>query len=214
MLTLLKQTVLEYACIVWSPADKKHIKMLEDVQRRFTSKFACFTTYDEVLGRLRCNVSYWDRLKELKIFSLQRRRERYMMIYIYKIFIGLCPNPGFERFPFNPRTGFKVEVKQNLRAEKWVQTLRNTSFFSLAPTLFNSLPLKLRSFTLPQVPTPVHVDKYKKKLDKYLWCIPDQPGNVQDESRFGDTNSILHQMEYYQGPEEETSEESESEGEL
>ena len=53
------------------------------------------------------------------------------------------------------------------------------------------------------------VDKYKKKLDKYLWCIPDQPGNVQDDSRFGDTNSLLHQMQYYQGPEEESSDDEE-----
>ena len=55
MLTLLKQlivTILEYACIVWFPSDRKFIKMLGDVQRRFTSRFACFNTDEEDLGRL------------------------------------------------------------------------------------------------------------------------------------------------------------------
>ena len=121
-----------------------------------------------------------------------------MILYIYKIFIGLCPNPGFEKFPFNDRTGFKVEAKQNRKAEKWVQNLRNSSFFSVAPRLFNALPLELRSFELPVTPTKKDVEKYKEKLDDWLWCIPDQPGSVQGDTRFADTNSILDQMQYYQ----------------
>ena len=89
-----------------------------------------------------------------------------MILYICKIFIGLCTNSGLEIFPFNACTGDKVEIKLSLKAEKWVQKPGNSSFFSLAPTLFNALPLELRSFTLPETPTKKHVEEYKHKLDK------------------------------------------------
>ena len=129
-----------------------------------------------------------------------------MVLYMYKVFIGLCPNPGFERFPYNPRCGWKVEVKQNRRAEPWVQNLRNASFFSVAPKLFNSLPLGLRSFVLPAAPTKKHVEEFKGKLDEWLWCIPDQPGSIKDGQRLADSNSILDQMQYYIPPRRERTE--------
>ena len=134
----------------------------------------------------------------------------YMILYLYKIFIGLCPNPGFQRFLLNERTGFKVEAKQNRKAEKWVQNLRNASFFSLAPTLFNALPLELRNFKLPEIPTKKHVDKYKEKLDKYLWCLPDEPGHIKERLRLASSNSILDQMQFYQPPEPDQEEEDEA----
>ena len=98
----------------------------------------------------------------------------------------------------NDRTGFKVEAKQDRKADKWVQNLRNSSFFNVAPQLFNALPLELRSFELPATPTKQNVDDFKKKLDEWLWCIPDQPGSVQGNTRIADTNSILDQKQYYQ----------------
>ena len=49
-----------------------------------------------------------------------------MILYIYKIIIGLVPNPGFEEFPYNDRTGLKVRAKQNRKAAPWVQNLRNS----------------------------------------------------------------------------------------
>ena len=78
-----------------------------------------------------------------------------------------------------------------------MQNLRNTSFFNVAPTLFNSLPLHLRDIKIPDIPSKEHVEEYKKELDKYLWHIPDQPGSVKDQTRLADSNSILHQMDYY-----------------
>ena len=51
---------------------------------------------------------------------------------------------------------------------------------------------------LPEVPSKLCVEKYKEKLDEYLWHIPDQPGSVEDDSRLVDTNSLLHQTQYYQ----------------
>ena len=38
------------------------------------------------------HFSYWDQLKELKLYSLERRRERYIAIYIWRILEGSAPN--------------------------------------------------------------------------------------------------------------------------
>ena len=87
MLIVLKSLIVsnvEYACIIWSPTDSCHIKLIEGVQCKFTSRFACFQTYDENLGMSVCTTQYHDRLKILKIYSLERQRERarYMIIYM------------------------------------------------------------------------------------------------------------------------------------
>ena len=204
MLTLLKSLVvskLEYACVLWSPTDKRSIRILENVQRRFTSKIGGFYTDEEGNGRLKCQKDYWERLKDLKIYSLQRRRERYMILYLYKVIIGLCPNPGFERILFNDRTGFKVESKRAKTAAAWVQKLRNSSFFSQGPTIFNMLPIDLRNFSIPEHPSKTDVDKYKEKLDKYLRNIPDQPDIPNAKNmRAAETNSLVHQIHYWTQP--------------
>ena len=41
-----------------------------------------------------CTVSYEDRLKRLKIYSLERRRQRFMILFMYIIIIGLVPDRG------------------------------------------------------------------------------------------------------------------------
>ena len=197
MVTLLKSLIiskLEYACVVWSPVESQLIKLIEGVQHRFTSRIRQFNNYREELGMPICNVDYWTRLKELKIFSLERRRERYMIIYIYKIIIGLCPNPGFERIPLNRRT--TIQAKINNKAETWVQRMRHGSFFSRGPMLFNTLPAQLRDITIPDTPTKQNVMDFKKKLDDYLWHIPDQPA-TEGLVKAAESNSLIHQSRYY-----------------
>ena len=74
MLTLLKSLViplLEYCCQLWNPWKAKDIQAIEGIQRTFTYKIT------EVQ-----HLNYYERLHELKLYSLQRRRERYIIIYI------------------------------------------------------------------------------------------------------------------------------------
>ena len=144
---------------------------------------------------LKCTVNYWERINRMGIFSLERRRERYMILYIYKIMIGLCPNPGFDRIPMNRRT--TIMPKCSGRVDGWVKSARQSSFFVKGPQLFNTLPEELRNVELPEIPSKLCVEKYKKKLDEYLWHIPDQPDAVEGETRLADTNSLLHQTQYY-----------------
>ena len=84
MLTLLKSLVIpliEYCCQLWNPWKTKDIQAIEAIQRTFTYKIT------EVQ-----HLNYWERLHELKLYSLQRRRERYIIIHIWKITQHMVPN--------------------------------------------------------------------------------------------------------------------------
>ena len=72
LLPLLKNIIrnqVEYASPIWSPADYVSINLLEDVQRKFTSKFIRFRNYDEDLGMTICTTPYSSTLKQLKLSS-------------------------------------------------------------------------------------------------------------------------------------------------
>ncbi len=77
MLTLFKSLVLpriEYGSQLWSPYKICQINSVERIQRSFTKHIS--NMYD---------LSYEERLQTLNLYSLQRRRDRYMIIYIWKI---------------------------------------------------------------------------------------------------------------------------------
>ena len=82
MLTLYKSLVmsrLEYASQLWSLYLLKPVYLIEKVQRAFTNHMSVM-----------CFLSYSKRLEILKLYSLQRRRERYGIIYVWKIIEGLA----------------------------------------------------------------------------------------------------------------------------
>ncbi len=84
MLTLFKSIVLsriDFGCQLWSPVKKSQIRLIEDLQRKFTK---------HIVGMK--SLSYAERLRTLKLYSLQRRRDRYTAIYMWKISEGLVPN--------------------------------------------------------------------------------------------------------------------------
>ena len=201
MLALLKSLVrstAEYASVLWAPADQTNINKLEQIQRRFTSKFAMFRSYDEVTGLGECTTDYWERLEKLKLDSLERRRERYIIMYMYKIHIGAVPNIGFEK-EFNERTKTKFYAKHNRKAPRTVQTLRRASLFSRGPQLYNLLPEELRGKAdVEQGDKKKAVENFKRDLDKWLELIPDEP-NVPGltERRVAEKNSINSQYEHH-----------------
>ena len=197
MLTLLKTVLLphlEYASVVWSPNESGLIALIENVQKHFTSRFKEFTEYDAELGMKVCKVNYWQRLKKLKIYSLERRRERYQILFLYKILIGKYPNPGFDSDFINlcSRNGVRVKSKINLKTKHWVRSIRGASFFNKAPKLFNILPKELRHPKYINKPTPKLEDEFKENLDNYLTTVPDEP-LTQGLKRTIYSNSILYQ---------------------
>ena len=75
MLTLWKSLIrskLEYCCQLWNPSRKCDIQMLEQVQRNFIRKITGME-----------QLSYWEQLHALSMYSLERRRERYLIVAYY-----------------------------------------------------------------------------------------------------------------------------------
>ena len=84
MFTLYKSLIrshLEFCCPLRHPAKIKDVQDVESVQRVFTKKISGMES-----------LSYWTRLKRLGIMSLQRRRERFIILQMFNIRNGLNPN--------------------------------------------------------------------------------------------------------------------------
>ena len=84
MLALQKSLViplLEYCCHLWNPWKAKDIQAIDSIQQTLTYKIT------EVQ-----HLNYWERLYKLKLYSLQRRSERYIILYIWKITQHMVPN--------------------------------------------------------------------------------------------------------------------------
>ena len=176
----LVQPIVEYCCQIWSPKKLCLIKKLESVQRHFTAKLSGTA-----------GMNYRERLNFLKLYSLERRRDRYAVIYIWKIVQGYAPNfSGNDKIRHvctNERRGrYCVLPNLNRNAPQYVQTLRENSFCVYGPKLFNVLDKDLRNFSGT-------LDTFKKKLDKFLGTITDIPMDP-NEPQVVTSNSLLHQV--------------------
>ena len=83
MLTILRSLIqprLDYYSQLWSPRDQGSINRLEQVQRNFISQIR-----DNTLKEL----NYWDKLSNLRVYSQERRRERYQICFLRKLSQGL-----------------------------------------------------------------------------------------------------------------------------
>ena len=184
MLILFKSLVLprvEYSSQLWSPVNIGKIRRIEAVQRNFTSKIWGMEKLD-----------YWERLKKLQLFSLERRRERYMILYTFKIIENYVPNFASYRFKIgtyqNIRRGRFCSIPAlKTRAKAGMKTMVDASFAVMGPRLFNSLPKYLRNFQ-------GSLESFKSKLDKYLRTVPDQPALLKYPGQSSESNSLLHQL--------------------
>ena len=190
MLALLKQLIiptLEYCCPVWSPGDATNINKLEKVQKSFTKK---------IFGLSK--MHYWDRLEKLHLFSLQRRRERYLILYIWKIIHGLVPDVGVVYAPTNNNEGIKLRLPA-LKGPAKIRKLMENGLLYHGVRLFNMLPADLRQTSSAE--ETANIDSFKRRLDQFLWLIPDEPGpNKGDKTRAAESNSLLHQVLYQKAP--------------
>ena len=182
LMTLFKSLVIpimDYCSIIWNPSKRKDIQAIEKIQRNFTKR----------INGLQ-DLSYYERLKKLNIYSMERRRERYELLYTFKILNHSVPNVGL-KWKFFPRRGREIvppPVQKNSR--KSAMTMRRNSFRGKAAYLFNCLPESLRN-TSSDTPMPT----IKRALDKFLSRVTDEPV-LSGYCRSNDaaSNSIVHQV--------------------
>ena len=147
---------LENCSPLWLPFTKTDIMTIEAIQRSMTAKISSVSEFN-----------YWDRLKHLNLYSLQRRRERFCIIQVWKILHKLAPNDILMSFHENARLGPVADVPHFISKRQHTNTLRDHSFSCYGPRLFNILPKKLKEVdTLPN---------FKVHLDRFLKLFPDTP---------------------------------------
>ena len=182
MLTLFKALVipiLDYCCQLWNPWKTGEKQILEAVQRSFTRKIC-------VVGS--SNYNYWDRLENLKLYSLERRRERYIIMYVWKVMMGRVANSTNLEFKEHICLGRQCVVKKiNTRAMARIKTIKDNTFSNRGAKLFNALPSALRNLN------EVSLENFKARLDKFLATIPDQPVLPGYPIRTA-SNSIIDQL--------------------
>ena len=162
--------IIDYCSPLWSPHPTNYgnIDRLESVLRNFSSKVEGIKS-----------LKYASRLKALKLQSIQRRHERYKIIYIYKIKEGIVPNlPNSPTdsltnysliFSSSSRNGTRCSIPNPRLHYNPAMIQRQSSFAQTASDLWNSIPPCLSSIS--QLP----VVKFKTHLDKFLAQLPDEP---------------------------------------
>ena len=160
MLTLFKSLVLsrlDYGSQLWSPHLVKHIDQLEKNTKIFHSTHNWDAKF----------ILQWP-FVYLKLHSLQRRRECYCIIYVWKIIEGLVPNFS------NPI----VCSYSDRRGRSWIVshvhigrlgTLAFNSFRWRSIRLFNAMPNHIRCIS------SCSVLRFKCKL-RNIVNLPGRPG--------------------------------------
>ena len=176
---------LEYCSLVWNPWKKEEIDKIERVQKNFTSKI-------EGMEKL----NYHQRLKKLRMYSMERRRERYLIIN------------AWQQIEKEKENILKLETGNNGGPEEGIMGRRRCIKSRAIPTalsggdrtmvhnstarqmerLFNALPYKL------QTVSGVKTETFKRRLDEWLSTIPDTPRIDDYGASVGvSTNSLVDQ---------------------
>ena len=145
---------LEYCVQFWSPYYRKDIDKLERVQRRIT----------KMIPRLR-NLSYEERLKELNLFSLSKRRMRGDLIEVFKIFKGFDNIRAEDYFAIDQTNLTRRHNSFKIIGKRFSSNEAKHFFFNRVVNVWNSLP--------SDVVDSVTVETFKNRLDKFLDSNPE-----------------------------------------
>ena len=121
--------------------------------------------------------------------SIERRVERFRILYTWKSIMGLVPSLGFTIYIHHKKGKMIREIPNKGRVQS-VKTKKYRSQFIQGPILFNSLPRYIRELEDT-------LDIFTTTLDLFLTLIPDQPVmdgyRTQNKDLFGnETNSVEH----------------------
>ena len=160
MMTLFNYLIrsrLEYGCELWNPYLIRDINSIEQIQRSFTYKIRNIK-----------HLNYWERLSILNITSLQRRREKIIILHIWKILNNQYPNSmNIEFKEHNRNKAIKVVLKPLPKLKGLALSKYEESFHIKGGKLWNVLPPDLTKIPI--------LNNFKIKLQKFLDKIPDKP---------------------------------------
>ena len=153
------QPHLDYCSIIWAPVSNKgELLAMEGPLRSYTKK-----AYDTA------HLNYWERLSVFRLSSIQRRVQRYKILYIWKMRNGLVPDCGLVPASNNGTRSMESYQTRPIRAKyDGIKTKLKDSLFCHGVSLYNCLPLQLREFD-------GELSEFKLHLDRFLKKLPDQP---------------------------------------
>ena len=162
MLTLFKSLVrpiLEYGSVLWAPVAKGDIQRLEEVQQSFLRK---------ING---VNKDYHKAIKELNMYSLERRRERYIIMQVWKMLENKVPDDLDIKLQstINSRRGRTCLIHKLASTPSHLQKAKQQTVRCFGIKILNALPKPIRNST------NIDTDKFKSALDQFLKHVEDKP---------------------------------------
>jgi hypothetical protein len=139
------RTQLDYASSVWAPYKKKHIDMIENVQKRATKQIPGMK-----------NLSYEERLRKLELPTLSYRRLRGDMIEVYKIIQGHYDPEASTIIKLMNDTEQRFSTRTN--SKKVVYNRANTNIRK------NSFSIRIAKYWNK---LPENINSFKNRLDKH-----------------------------------------------
>ena len=144
--------LIDYCAQVWAPCEGPDLDKVEKLLYNYT----------KLCPSIR-HLSYTERLKAMSLMSVQRRFDRYRVIYVRKCLLGLVPSCGIKIVHnASHRNGLMVGSVDKRK----ISNLRANSFVSRGPEIYNSLPKDLRTLE-------GSMETFKEKLDSFLELIED-----------------------------------------
>ena len=154
MVTLWKTLVqpnFDYRSQLWSLVDLPGpLKEMEEPLKAFTRRVAGCQ-----------ELTYRERLAKLKISSIQRRFERYKILYIWKSMTGLVPSLGLSLAHISELRGRTIAIPIIHGSCTRYKTLMEKSLPYEGSKLFNSMPKYISNLNGSK-------DQFKNNLDKFL----------------------------------------------
>jgi hypothetical protein len=143
LMTLYKSLVrplVEYSSALWSPTSKADINRLEEVQKCFIRKINGVSS------------DYKTALKQLGLYSLERRRERYIIMHIWKSLENLTPNTSSTedriiktQTNMTHRRGRTCQSYNSTKTPTNLRQARQQTLKCFRVNIFNKLPKHIRN---------------------------------------------------------------------
>jgi hypothetical protein len=146
------RTQLDYASSVWTPYKKKHIDMIDNVQKRATKQIPGMK-----------NLSYEEHLRKLELPTLSYRQLRGDMIEVYKIIQG----------HYDPKASIIIKLMNDTEQRFSTRTNSNNVVYNRANTnirknYFSIYRIAKYWNKLPEnIVNAPSINSFKNRLDKH-----------------------------------------------